>query len=313
MRCLKVAALLPLLLVPVGAETITLTFSGTWSASLGPVNTGDTFSGSASWDPGTVGEYNPNFAPINPAGYNLTIGNPADVLSVPGAEIEFLGAYYLNGAFYYAQANEQASTGGDTYALYFPVTPGSSASMTDTSSNPNSTIQSSSYSATATIGDLQGGTSSAPVSIVNALPIGGVVGTIGDYGSGESDEYYSFNWDGGAFDASASLTDADEGSSYLFSEGGIGSCTDGTSTTLSGPDFAGTIQIADLAPGEYCIGLEAESTSDPTFTLTFSTPLPAETPEPSGMVLVPIGLMTMGVFYRCRVKSRNCCAIARLW
>jgi hypothetical protein len=57
----------------------------------------------------------------------------------------------------------------------------------------------------------------------------------------------------------------------------------------SGDGFTSTIAIANLAPGEYCIGIDADNSSDPTFELTFNTPV-SGVPEPSGFALLSIGL-----------------------
>ena len=69
---------------------------------------------------------------------------------------------------------------------------------------------------TSTLNSFQGGTTSAPVYLIGGVPVAGVTGTIGGLGS---EDYYSFVWAGGAFSASASITGANTGASYLFSEG----------------------------------------------------------------------------------------------
>jgi hypothetical protein len=148
---------------------------------------------------------------------------------------------------------------------------------------------------------LQGGSSSAPVFLPNGEPVADVTGTIG--GSGTQD-YYTFLWTGGAFNASASITGAGAGASYLFSEGVAGGCSSGGAATLnSGDSFSSTISIANLAPGQYCIGIDANNSNDPAFALTFNTPVDGiATPEPSYFVLLSIGLTAMGVL---RLKRRN--------
>jgi hypothetical protein len=123
-----------------------------------------------------------------------------------------------------------------------------------------------------------------------------VTGTIGGIGS---EDYYSFVWAGGAFNATASITGANAGASYLFSEGVVGTCSSGGTATLNGGDsFASTIAIASLAPGTYCIGIDANNSNDPAFSLTFNTPVQgkgAPTPEPSGFALLLIGLGMISV------------------
>jgi len=148
----------------------------------------------------------------------------------------------------------------------------------------------------ATFDGLQGGPSSAPVSLVSVPPIGSVQGIIGGL---SSQDYYSFLWLGGAFNASASIAGANAGASYLFSEfseGPTGSCGSGVTETLDGGDnFMSTIAIANLAPGLYCIGIEATSPNDPAFTLTFDTPVQGTVPEPSSLGLMLVGLGMMAV------------------
>ncbi len=61
----------------------------------------------------------------------------------------------------------------------------------------------------------------------------------------------------------------------MFTEGTTsGLCSGGGSVTLNqGNNFAGTIALPNLAPGEYCIGLNANNPNDPPFSLTFNTPV----------------------------------------
>lgn len=157
---------------------------------------------------------------------------------------------------------------------------------------------------TATLNSFQGGPSSAPVFLVSGPPVAAVTGTIG--GSASVD-YYSFLWSGGAFSATASLTGASAGASYLFSAGVAGTCSSaGTAKLNAGDSFASTIAIANLAPGQYCIGIDANSLIDPAFTLTFNTPVSGlQTPEPSGLVMLSVGLGMLGVrrFRKCRRKD----------
>jgi hypothetical protein len=141
---------------------------------------------------------------------------------------------------------------------------------------------------TETLNGFQGGTTSAPVFLLGGSPVAGVSGTIGGQGS---EDYYGFYWAGGAFSATASITGASSTASYLFTEGlASGFCGGGASNTLnSGDSFTGTIASANLAPGQYCIGLDANSANDPNFSLTFNTPV-SSVPEPSGFVLLSAGL-----------------------
>ena len=139
----------------------------------------------------------------------------------------------------------------------------------------------------------QGGLSSAPVPLPSGQLVGDVTGTISD---DAPQDYYSFYWNGGAFSATATINGASSDASYLFSEGVAGSCYSGASQPLnSGGGFTGTI-ATNLAAGQYCIGIEAGGGEDPPYDLTFNTPVTGQVPEPSGFVLLSIGLAAMGVF-----------------
>lgn len=145
--------------------------------------------------------------------------------------------------------------------------------------------------------DTQGGSSSSPTFLINEGPVAGVSGTI----SGAApDDYFRFEWSGGAFSATGSVSGAAADATFLFSEGLTGNCASGGSSTLnSGDNFTGTIHVANLAAGEYCIGMHANSGTDPVFTLTFNTPVtgssaPSSAPEPSSFALFSIGSLILG-------------------
>lgn len=142
------------------------------------------------------------------------------------------------------------------------------------------------------LSNVAGGSASAPTPLFSAQPIGEVTGSIGPSGA---TDYYSFSWGGGSFTATASITGATSAASYLFSEGLAGACTEGGSATLNNADsFTATISIANLPAGQYCIGLNANSASDPAYTLLFNTSLPAQTPEPGSFLLLLTGCALIG-------------------
>lgn len=147
--------------------------------------------------------------------------------------------------------------------------------------------------------NFQGGPSSAPVAL--DLPeVGEVTGTIGGQGT---EDYYLFQWAGGAFSATGSITGTpNSGASYLFSEGAVGSCSSGGSGTLdSGDSFTSTIAFANLAPGEYCIGIDANNSNDPTFAINFNTPV-AGTPEPTSVIFMSTMLLGIAFVQRKRLS-----------
>jgi hypothetical protein len=152
--------------------------------------------------------------------------------------------------------------------------------------------------------NLQGGQPTTPILFPNGQAVGGVIGTIG--GSG-SQAYYLFDWAGGAFSATASISGTPNiGASYLFSEGdySAGSCGSSGTATLNGSNsFTGTI-AANLAPGQYCVGIAANNPNDPAFALIFNTPV-GVVPEPSGLVfLLSIGLGLISVLRRHQGRQR---------
>jgi hypothetical protein len=100
--------------------------------------------------------------------------------------------------------------------------------------------------------------------------VGEVTGTIASSGGAD---YYSFNWGGGPFSASTSITGA-TGGSFTFSEGVVGSCNSlATESLNSGDNYSGTIFLNSLAPGQYCIGVGSAGLTDPNFAITFNTPV----------------------------------------
>jgi hypothetical protein len=135
---------------------------------------------------------------------------------------------------------------------------------------------------------LQGGPSSTPIVLTGGTTIGGVTGTI--VGNGSQD-YYSFYWAGGAFSATASITGTpNTGASYSFSDGVAGTCSSLGNATLNGGDgYSATISNANLAPGTYCIGLNANNSNDPPFAITFTTPVDG-VPEPGTIGMTLLGL-----------------------
>ena len=165
-------------------------------------------------------------------------------------------------------------------------------------------FQFTSQSGTGVIGNilsiisLPGGSGSSPV-LLTAPVVGQVTGTIGGLGS---EDYYTFYWPGGAFSATASIAGASGGASYLFSEGAsIDGCNSATATLNSGDSFTSTIAITNLAPGSYCIGIDANNSNDPSFAITFNTPVDGAVIQPqitnvtNGASNITAGLPNAGI------------------
>ncbi len=144
-----------------------------------------------------------------------------------------------------------------------------------------------------TLSGFQGGPASAPVPIPLGAPISAISGFIGDAGTAE---FYSFLWAGGPFSATASVTGAPgKRATYLFSEGLSSNCADGASVPLVNTNgYSNTLAIANLAPGQYCIGLTAPPIADPAFTINLNTPLEiSDVPEPPASALLAIGIAAL--------------------
>jgi len=140
---------------------------------------------------------------------------------------------------------------------------------------------------TETINGLPGGTSSAPTFLFGGNPITSVSGTIG---GASSQAYYAFQWGGGPLSINASVTGAPTTDSFLFTGGGLNSCSNiGSQTLDSSNGFAGTLSLGNVASGQYCVGLNASALNDPDFALTFSSGVTG-VPEPAGVWLVLAGL-----------------------
>ena len=147
------------------------------------------------------------------------------------------------------------------------------------------------------LNDTQGGPPSAPTSLNSPGLVAEITGSLT---AEATQDYYDFQWLSGAFSVTASVPDAPTGASYAFSVGVDGTCTSAGSTTLNSADgFTSTIAIANLASGQYCIGISTNSMMDPPFAMVFNTPVtsssaPSSVPEPSGLALLSTGLLVMG-------------------
>ena len=153
---------------------------------------------------------------------------------------------------------------------------------------------------TQSLNGFPGGTNSAPVFFILGSPVSGVSGSIAGAGS---QDYYGFYWQGGAFNASETVTGAALDAGYLFSLGTPANCRGLDSQNLNvGDNFTSTISIANLSAGTYCIGIEADNAADPNYAITFNTPVNT-TPEPCTCVLLTSGLGLIALLRRRRNLS----------
>ena len=150
---------------------------------------------------------------------------------------------------------------------------------------------------------LSGGGASNPVS----LPLTEISSISGAIGGGVSSQFYSFNWTGGQFSATLSLTGAASNIPYAMELCSGGTCDTILMTTklsATNPTDALTGTLTDtLAAGTYTIGLiEKQPGTDPAFTLSFNTPV-SGTPEPTTWSLMILGVGGMGAALRTRRRK----------
>ena len=203
------------------------------------------------------------------SGLDLT-GSPVTCASVGGCDFTYDNTLQTVGAIIYGPGPFGPPAPGFSTTLQFQSLTGTLLS--------------------ATLTNFDGGSAADPILLPSGEPVGAVTGTIGGNGT---EDYYTFSWPGGFFSATASVSTTNTSASYLFSEGAAGNCGSGGSATLNSSDsFTGTISNPDLPAGQYCIGIDANSASDPAFALTFNTPVEGATPEPStfGLLLAGLGM-----------------------
>jgi len=299
--------LLPILAlcwVPAHAGTISYTDSGTFSASTAS----SAFSGpSEAWSLSFQADTNPAPFDFGNGGFSFPFSDFSYTLAgspvtISPSFIRFFSAFNGGGL---ETCFNGATVASCTDGLATPIFPPSLQMYTGTTSAPtlltgafttdafaalvNSTFYDEANTTIMGLLNLQGGTASTPFLV--GTSVGGIGGTISGFGA---EDYYSFYWVGGVFSASASISGAPTGASYLYSAGVAGTCSSLASQTLnSGDGFSGTISSGNLAPGQYCIGLDANSPNDPNFSLIFNTPV-SGVPEPSTFLLLSAGIGLIG-------------------
>jgi PEP-CTERM motif len=156
--------------------------------------------------------------------------------------------------------------------------------------------------------ELTGGTATDPIPLPSST-VGSISGDIG--GASPSSDYYSFYWTGGEFEASVGVADAAElipQPAYTFELCEGTSCADVLQTTTADSENAWQSSLSgNLAQGYYTVGIiDNSSTPDPSFSITFDTPISQLTsgvPEPSTWAMLLLGFAGLG--YAGYRKTKN--------
>jgi hypothetical protein len=136
-----------------------------------------------------------------------------------------------------------------------------------------------------------GGSATGPILLPAGSPVNGITAPIG--GDAGTSDYYEFYWNGGAFEADASVSGADPSASYLFQMLGLDDAADFSDATALDAEnsFTGTLDDPDLPAGYYEIGLsDMTNGSDPQFSINFQTAV-AGVPEPATLSLFGAGFV----------------------
>jgi hypothetical protein len=146
-----------------------------------------------------------------------------------------------------------------------------------------------------------GGTMAAPT----ALPSGQISAISGAIGPQALEQYYSFDWAGGAFGTTAAVTGA--APADLFTLMLFGNRVNIAASLNQANGFLAGLNVVDLAPGRYSVGLAADVNVDPDFTLRFDAPIgiaaTAAVPEPAAWAMMMVGIGAGGALMRRRKIS----------
>lgn len=149
------------------------------------------------------------------------------------------------------------------------------------------------------LANFQGGSPDSPVILPEGL-VGQINGNISGPYSAQS--FYGFTWQGGVFQTNAQVFGADPAASFSFK------LYDSSLNLLENllldgsNDFSRLMTVNSLDAGLYTIGLQTFSSLDPSFTISFFTPVGevSAVPEPSVWAMLIAGFGLAGAMLRGR-------------
>lgn len=128
---------------------VAVTFSGVWGGNLGPIQSGNAFSGTAAWDVSTVGAVVANQALLTSFSFTMPAAAGLTISGIPNANVSFAGAHWNGSQFDLLQINVRSTADNIFWVLFFGIAPGCSgvpacAAFSNASFTQN--VLSSSYS-----------------------------------------------------------------------------------------------------------------------------------------------------------------------
>jgi hypothetical protein len=258
---------------PYVAQSRAASFVGPWNTSTGPV---------------TEGSVTENGVYIGGQNYPLSSeNNTIEIKRVGDAIFESIAPTGTNNFTQLYSAAGDIFDGSTGLALGYFVqgaTPTPSGAITYSDFSVD-------YGGAPTVTSVPGG----PVSDPTEVSGHSIDEISGDIGGPVPESYFRFHWNGGAFNAVASLNGENPSSSFLFQLLG----GESAQSTLNTSDyFIGNINFGDLVAGNYAIGLTALDPTDPAFQITFSNHI-SGVPEPDTWALMLVGFAVIGASVRC--------------
>jgi hypothetical protein len=250
----------------------------------------DAFDANATNGPGGPGPIKTN-AIVNGSGIQTSAGVPPANSFSPMRSTDYIG-YLLYGGTYGVPNTGFSVTGLD--ARLNVVTP---------DANPTIGVSFGYFWQTenaASVLSITGGTQDTPVILPSGL-IGQINSSIGGDG-GPTEQFYNFNWLGGAFQTRVTVNGADPDADFLFTLRSLDGAYDRHLTLNSTFGFSQLFSDMSLLSGRYLIGLSTGNVADPEFSFDFLTPIGLDraVPEPATWAMMILGLGAAGGMLRRR-------------